>query len=52
MTICSLESKFILYYKWWNYYLQFRINELSIETKLFIILFKLGKLVKFVLVVI
>ena len=35
-----------------NYYTQFTMNKLSIETKLFIILFKLAQLVKFVLALI
>ena len=46
MTTCSLELKVILCYKWWNYYLQFKMNKMSGENKLFIILFKLAKLVK------
>ena len=44
-----MEVKLVLRYKWWNYYLQFRMNKLSIETKLFLKLFTLAKLVKFVL---
>ena len=41
MTICSFELKFILCYKFGNYYLQFTMNKLSVETELFIIFFKL-----------
>ena len=35
-----------------NYYLQFTMNKLSIETKLFIILFTISQIVKFLLAVI
>ena len=45
MTTSSLELKFVLRYKWWNYCLQFKINELSGETKRFL-LFKLAQLLK------
>ena len=49
MTICNLELKVALGYKWLYCYLEFTINKLSSKTKLFIILFKLAQLVKFVL---
>ena len=52
MTTYILELKIVLYYKWWNYCLQFKINRLSGEIKLFIILFKLAQLVKFKLALI
>ena len=47
MTTCTLELKFKECCKWLIYYLQFAMNKLSIETQLFIILFKLAQLVKF-----
>ena len=49
MTSCSLGVKFPLCCKWWNHYLEYTINQLPIETKLFIILFKLVQLTKFML---
>ena len=45
----TFDLKFDLCCKWSNYYLQFTGNKRSIETKLFIILFKLAQLVKFML---
>ena len=38
--------KFVLCYKWWNNFLKFKINKLSGQTKLFVMLFKWGQLVK------
>ena len=46
MTTCILDLILVLRYKWWNYRLQFKINRLSDETKLFIILLKLAQLVQ------
>ena len=47
MTVCSLELKFVLCYNEGNYYLQFKMRRLLVETKLLIILFKLAQLVQF-----
>ena len=40
MTICNLNLKSVPYHKWYKCYLQFTINKLLSETKIFIILFK------------
>ena len=52
MTIHSLELKFVQCYKRGNYCLQFKMNKLSGEFKLIVILFKLAQFVKFELALI
>ena len=52
ITICCLKLKFTVCWKWWNYYLQYAMNKLSIETNLLFIVFKLTQLDKFVLALI
>ena len=47
MNTCSSELEFVLCYKWYNYCSQLKINRLSGEIEIFIILFKLAELVKF-----
>ena len=52
VTTSSLELNLTLCCKWRNYYLQLIMNKMPIETKLFIILFQLAQLVKFLLALI